>query len=89
MRFGSQYKITKHPNGIIETAVKKVRDYQEIANETIHEERVQIIRISDFDDIMAKMHIDHALNDHGGWIEHGSGGKLYCVKTWTTKQPIE
>ena len=85
MRFGSSYKITKHPNGLIETNIKKVRDYTEIANETIHEERVQIIRISDFDDIMAKMHIDHALEDHGGWVEHGPNGRMYVVNRTRAK----
>ena len=88
MRFGNQYKIVKN-GGITSVNVRKVRDYQEFHNETVHEERVQIIRISDFDDIMAKMHIEHPLTDHGGWIEHGANGKLYCVKTWTTKRPID
>lgn len=88
MRFGSQYKITKNGN-ITSVNVRKVRDYQDFCNETVHEERVQIMRISDFDGIMAQMHLDYPLTDHGGWIEYGTGNKMYCVKSWVTREVIE
>lgn len=85
MRFGSTFHIEKQANSpIISVAIKKVRDYNEYVNETVHEERVQIIKISDFDNILQQMHIDHALQDHGAWVEN-RGGKMVVVKCWITK----
>jgi carbonic anhydrase len=85
MRFGATFQITKQLGSpITQVAVNKVRDYNEYVNETIHEERVQIMRIQDFDTITAQMHIDHALQDHGAWVEYRDG-KMYVVKAWITK----
>lgn len=85
MRFGSTFHITKQAGSpITQVAVKKVRDHNEYVNETIHEKRVQIIKIQDFDTLVAQMHIDHALQDHGAWVEHKSG-KMYAVLCWIEK----
>lgn len=86
MRFGAIYKITNDAKtGITSATVKKYRDYNEYVNETVHEERVQILRVSDFDTIVEQLHIAHPLEDHGAWLEHGKDGKLYVVKCWVEK----
>ena len=85
MRFGATYNITKDSkNPVLKVAITKYRDYDEYVNETIHEERKQIIKIQDFDTLVSKLHIDHALSDHVAWIEY-KDGKMYAVLTWITK----
>lgn len=80
MRFGSKTEsITK--DGVTTSKLTLYRDYDEVHSETVCEERVQIMKIQDFDTIVAKMHIDHALQDYGAWIEH-KGDKMYVVKRW-------
>jgi hypothetical protein len=80
MRFGVKTEI-KTENGVTTSKVTKFRDYDEVHNETICEERVQIMKIQDFDTIAAKMHVDHALQDHGCWVEY-KGDKMYVIKRW-------
>ncbi len=80
MRFGSKTEI-KVENGVTTSKTTKFREYEEIVNETICEERVQIMKIQDFDTIVNKMHIDHALQDHGAWLEY-KGDRMYVVKRW-------
>ena len=84
MRFGATLKITKSADSpITKTEVHKYRDYQEYVNETIHEERRQIIKIQDFDTLVQKMHIDHALSSsYGAWIEKSKDGKMYAILCW-------
>lgn len=83
MRFGTKTEI-KIENGITTSKTTKFRDYNEIVNETICEERKQIMKIQDFDTLVAQMHIDHALQDHGAWIEY-RGDKMYAVLSWIEK----
>lgn len=80
MRFGTKTEI-KIEDGVMTSKTTKFRDYQETVNETICEERVQIMKIQDFDTLVAKMHIDHALQDHGAWLEY-KGDKMYAVLKW-------
>jgi carbonic anhydrase len=85
MRYGSTFHIEKQPGtGLTTVTTQKVRDYEEYVNETTYHERVQIMKIDDFDTITKQMHIDHALQDHGAWLEH-QGGKMYVVKSWVTR----
>ena len=82
MRFGSTFTIQKDTkSNVTKIAVVKYRDYDEFVNETVFEERKQIIKIQDFDTLVAKLHIDHALQDHGAWIEY-KDGKMYAVLGW-------
>lgn len=86
MRFGAAYKIINDSkSGVTSASVKKYRDYAEYVNETVYEERVQIMRVSDFDTIVTQLHIDHPLEDRGAWLEHGKDGKMYVVKCWIEK----
>lgn len=82
-RFGATYRIEQQ-GPVTKVAVSKVRDYNEYVNETIHEQRVQILKIQDFDTLVEKLHIDHALQDHGGWIEYRDK-KMYAVLSWIEK----
>lgn len=82
MRFGATFQIQKDSkSNLTKTNIKKYREYNETVNETIYEERRQIIKIQDFDTLVAKLHIDHALEDHGAWIEY-KDGKMYAVLGW-------
>lgn len=85
MRFGATYHVIKQSNSpITQTAIKKYRDGKEYIDEIVSEERVQILKIQDFDTITTQMHIDHALQDHGAWVEYRDG-KMYVVKSWIEK----
>jgi carbonic anhydrase len=89
MRFGATYQIQKDTNSnITKTHVKKVRDHTEFVNETVVEERIQIIKIQDFDTLVSQLHIDHALQDHGAWIEYANG-KMYAVLGWIERDSID
>lgn len=83
MRFGTKTEIRTDGN-VTRTTVTKYRDYQETVSEDILEERKQIMKIQDFDTLVAQMHIDHALQDHGAWIEY-RGDKMYAVLRWVEK----
>lgn len=82
MRFGSSYHIKSDPkNNLLQVRVQKIRDYNEYVNEIIKEERVQIMKIQDFDTLINKLHVEHPMKEHGGWIEYRQG-KMYAVLTW-------
>ena len=85
MRFGATFNIQKDSkSNLTRTTVKKYRDYDEFVNEVICEERRQIMKIQDFDTLVERLHIDHALQDHGAWIEY-KDGKMYAVLGWVEK----
>jgi len=80
MRFGTKIeRVTQ--DGITKSKTTIFRDYDEAHTETVCEERIQVMKIQDFDTIVAQMHIDHALHDYGAWLEH-KGDKMYVVKRW-------
>jgi preprotein translocase subunit SecA len=82
MRFGSVIKTTSN-NGIVKATVLKYHDYTETVNETVYEQRVQIMKVSDFDTIVEEMHKEHALDKgYGAWLDKTKDGKLYVVKSW-------
>lgn len=83
MRFGTKTEI-RVKDGVTVTKTTKFRDYAETMNEDIYEERIQIMKIQDFDHLVAKMHIDHALQDHGAWIEY-KGDKMYAILRWVER----
>lgn len=84
MRYGAVYKYQKDGNKIKST-VQKYHEYSETVDETVYEERVQILKVTDVADILEQMLIDHALKDVGVYLEHGKSGKMYAVKTWVER----
>jgi hypothetical protein len=67
----------------------KLRHGLPFLDESTYKERVQVIRPSDLDSIIETMHTEHALNEtYGAWLEKAKDGRLYVVKYWVERKPI-
>jgi hypothetical protein len=77
----------KHGSIIKREVVAKYRDGIETIKETVYEERVQIIKISDYNTIVEDMHAKHALDvGYGAFLEKYNNGKMYVTKRWIVKE---
>ena len=82
MLYGTK-TVTETKNGITKVRSTKYHDGNVTRDETIIEERVPIIKISDATTVFDQMHLDHAFTSYGAWVEKNpTSGKLYVVKCW-------
>ena len=89
MRFGEVQTSETNDNQQHETVVK-VRNGEEVVKEETFREWVQVMRVSDLDDIINQMHIEHALTSkYGAWLEKQDNGTLYVVKYWSKREAIK
>lgn len=59
----------------------KLRHGLPFLEECIYKERIQVMRITDLDTIIAEMHTKHALDEqYGAWLEKAKDGRLYVIK---------
>jgi len=77
----------KHGSIIKRETIAKYRDGVETVKETVYEERVQIIKVSDYNAIVEDMHAKHALDmGYGVFLEKFNNGKMYAVKKWIVRE---
>lgn len=77
----------KHGSIIKRETIAKYRDGIETVRETVYEERVQILRVTDYDTIVEDMHKKHALDiGYGAWLEKYNNGKMYVTKRWIVRE---
>lgn len=88
MQFGTKTTRTTK-NGILTVRSQKYHEGKVTSDETICEERVPIIKITDANTVFEQMHLEHAFTNYGAWVEKNpTSGKLYVVKCWVQQNEV-